>query len=395
MILLVLIGISYYILFFIMGAKQSINTNATQANATQANATQANATQVNANKYTDFNLNDYKKIHIQKLNKVDKKRYSNKKNYVTSVTRATCPKNSYHTRCTCNMLYTESNGPTETCLSSNGFFGAFCSAYNYHGDVMISPDDVWIVIMIFFKEYVNDNAEALRTKFVSHEGKKTLTVITRNELSESKWDEFFTLMIDEIKKNTKDNIVDKLKSDFTTSGRFEQIISTSAIMDTFKSYFEYDRIIPACGIQNIWMKGTVNDWIKLKTKLASLRKYDINNIIIQYINKVSYVLDKFIDTYQNNVDVRFWQHIMDITEGQLGSGTTHYTSGWILYFFGIYNEIEGRPDLKDITVDIKIDNNITGETKKVKLVAGFTGVNEIQELVFAPQMAITIIEPIC
>jgi hypothetical protein len=83
------------------------------------------------------------------------------------------------------------------------------NAYNNHGDVKITPDDVWIVIMLNFSKYVNAHSEELRTAFVSHEGKKKLVVTTDNELSESQWDEFFTLMIAEIKKNTTKGVTEK------------------------------------------------------------------------------------------------------------------------------------------------------------------------------------------
>jgi hypothetical protein len=56
--------------------------------------------------------------------------------------------------------------------------------------------------MLYFSKYVNEHSEELRHAFVSHEGKKKLVVTTWNELSETQWDEFFTLMIEEIKKNT-------------------------------------------------------------------------------------------------------------------------------------------------------------------------------------------------
>src|SRR5581483_1122190 len=58
----------------------------------------------------------------------------------------------------------------------NNFLGAFYEAYMIHGDVQINPDDLWIQIMLFLSEYVNDRSELLRSKFVRHEGKMKLTV---------------------------------------------------------------------------------------------------------------------------------------------------------------------------------------------------------------------------
>ena len=74
----------------------------------------------------------------------------------------------------------------ETCSSThiarfnNGFFAAFDYAYNNHGDIKLTPDDTWLTIMLYFSKYVNDNAEELRSAFVSHEGKKKLVVVTDN-----------------------------------------------------------------------------------------------------------------------------------------------------------------------------------------------------------------------
>jgi len=42
--------------------------------------------------------------------------------------------------------------------------------------VKITPDDVWLTIMLYFSSYVNNNAEQLRKAFVTHEAKKQLVV---------------------------------------------------------------------------------------------------------------------------------------------------------------------------------------------------------------------------
>jgi len=61
-------------------------------------------------------------------------------------------------------------------LFQNGFFSAFFFAYHKHGNVKITPDDVWLTIMLYFSSYVNNNAEQLRKAFVTHEAKKQLVV---------------------------------------------------------------------------------------------------------------------------------------------------------------------------------------------------------------------------
>ena len=51
-----------------------------------------------------------------------------------------------------------------------------------HGDLKIKPDEVWMMIMLWFTKYVDDNAEELRFAFVMHEGKKELVVKTDKNL---------------------------------------------------------------------------------------------------------------------------------------------------------------------------------------------------------------------
>ena len=54
---------------------------------------------------------------------------------------------------------------------------SFLTSYNFHGDVLLVPDDIWLAISFYFSEYVNENAEKLRNKFVKHDGKKKLSVV--------------------------------------------------------------------------------------------------------------------------------------------------------------------------------------------------------------------------
>ena len=85
------------------------------------------------------------------------------------------------------LTYDENCKANQKAKFANGVFSAFYHAYNHHGDVKISPDDIWLTIMLYFSKYVNDNAEQLQSAFVSHQGKKKLTVVTENEVEETQW----------------------------------------------------------------------------------------------------------------------------------------------------------------------------------------------------------------
>jgi hypothetical protein len=72
---------------------------------------------------------------------------------------------------------------SDTSLSENhAIFSAFLYAYNSHEDIVLSPDDIWLMICIYFSKYVNENAEQLRSLFVDHDGQKKLTVVQINQI---------------------------------------------------------------------------------------------------------------------------------------------------------------------------------------------------------------------
>lgn len=56
--------------------------------------------------------------------------------------------------------------------SKNGLMGAMEHAYSNHIPLVLRPDDLWIAIAAAFGNYVITHAEAMRSTFVSHEGKR-------------------------------------------------------------------------------------------------------------------------------------------------------------------------------------------------------------------------------
>jgi hypothetical protein len=135
-----------------------------------------------------------------------------------------------------------------------GFIGAFYTAYQNHKDVILSPDDVWNMIIIMFSKHVNQNSEALRSQFVAHEGQKKLVItdyadsVERSLEIEREWESgFFAEMIEQIKENTNEGVTSALKADFSTTTPFEEIFSIATVMDSFQQYFKYERMIMCCG----------------------------------------------------------------------------------------------------------------------------------------------------
>lgn len=252
---------------------------------------------------------------------------------------------------------------------------------------------------VFVSKYINDNAEVLRPKFVDHDGTKKLIIkeyansLEESLLMEKNWDFFFEKIIEKIDENTIDGTVEKLQSDFSTTDTFHRLVSTTAIMDSMKKYFSYGRMICMCGINNVIFKGNIDDWLKLSEKLVRLTDYDVDGKMIKYIEHVGIILDQFVQSFNNNVDVSFWNNILQSESRRIGSGddTDTLLTGWILHFYGIYDmTVFEDMDSMKTNVPIKLYNEYTNTTKDLELTSYFSDVCQIDNHTFAPRTCVKI-----
>lgn len=282
---------------------------------------------------------------------------------------------------------------------SNNFIGAFMCAYNNHGDIVLNPDTIWIAIMLYLSTYIDNNAEALRSKFVHHEGKMELRV---NELVgsveeslevEKKWDVFFEQIRGQIIENTHDGVVNKLECDFSTTNRITQIASTSILMNGFKKYFSYERSIMMCGINNVYFEGVREDWVKLIEKAKLLEEYDVNGVLLNYLEHINVILRKFLETFDGNSNISFWNNIMTTENVRIGSGgdTEMYIHGWITHFYGIYEVVPlYRIPEYSVSVPIKLINHCTKTTRDLDLRVRWSSVSKYDEYTYKPNLEVFI-----
>ena len=50
-------------------------------------------------------------------------------------------------------------------------------------------------------------------------------------------------------------------------------------MNSFKSYFDYERGLAGCGINNVYMAGVREDWVKIKDKLIGTLQFDVDGTL--------------------------------------------------------------------------------------------------------------------
>lgn len=68
-------------------------------------------------------------------------------------------------------------------------------------------------------------------------------------------------------------------------------------MSSFKKYFTYGRMILGCGLNNIYMAGNREDWVKVYEKLKNLEQYDVDGVLKKYVAQVEVIIKNFIKTF--------------------------------------------------------------------------------------------------
>ena len=212
----------------------------------------------------------------------------------------------------------------------NGFVHTIIQAYNGHHALIIRPDDVWIAILVQFSFFVNANAEALRSLFVSHEGKRELTVTALGNRYTVDFGHMAKLMTQEIDKNVIDPLLRAwILPKFTTTTSTDIIVSSIVMMATMKKYFDY-KIQLLCGIPCVTLEGEKQDWEKILERLETLKKYGPQTET--WYNMLHSIISRFVKAFDDpeaDDNLQFWGRVAHYEGG--GSGPT-WLSGWITAF---------------------------------------------------------------
>ena len=266
-------------------------------------------------------------------------------------------------------------------------------AYAGHYSVILSPDAIWTLISQGFCHHISLNTEKLKDKIVNHEGKMKISVISEYDLYSPlmDWDTLLNGFDIQIAENTKGNIADIMRADFSTTGNTERITSQVTLMSAVKSYFDFAAIHTICGIPTITIEGTPDDWRKIIKKVESLRNYDLG----WWVDDLKPILQEFVNASEGNVNKDFWQNIVkkDRPESMkkgAGCGVKDATKfdGWFLKFMPFDKDgrtpdavVYGRNDMLPSVVSAPFTyivkdatGNIISKTP-MEIMSGFVGID--------------------
>jgi Domain of unknown function (DUF4419) len=228
-----------------------------------------------------------------------------------------------------SLLSSENSGGT-VFASGQGFLAACMMAFAHHLPLALTPDDLWIVIANGFARHVQENAEALRSNFVDHQGQREIRVredrMVKGKSTPEQWEEWifpqFSERIGNVTIN-KDAYQTIAVDTFSTSTIASQAASEIILMSTMKSYFHF-HMDTMCGIPNVRLEGTRDDWEALRERTESLADWMlqgdthgdlwINDIVLP-------ILDEFLNSFDGDVNYCFWQNMVKFRTTGDGSGS--------------------------------------------------------------------------
>lgn len=196
-------------------------------------------------------------------------------------------------------------------------------AFSQHRPLTLSPDAIWLVITQGFGHHVAENAEALRRRLVRHEGKHVLKVLTQ-DLTLSSFECAIASFSELIKHEIDPVLHETLICDFSTTSAAIRTASEVALMDSFSSYFTY-ALVCVCGIPQITIEGTPDDWQRMRARIEVLATYGLE----WWVARLRTILDEFVRAAEGRPNQEFWKAIYKPKSAYAQSMVT----GWIADLF--------------------------------------------------------------
>lgn len=257
-------------------------------------------------------------------------------------------------------------------FGTHSFLQGMYRAYAEHRPFVLSPDMIWLLISQGFAIHVDSHAEELRSQIVDHSGKTSLIIMDnriRIDDPDAPWEELFPQFADSMRAYTKNGIIDLLTADFSTTTPTSRIASQITVMKAMENYFEYIYIYAVCGIPEVTLLGTPEDWQKILDKTRQLARYNLS----WWVDEMVPVLENIVETSKGKIDRDFWRSMFKIHDtGPIGCSPSsangkRYFDGWIVKFFPYDNE-GNRNDLHQIEDRIELPDEIVKTDLKYQII---------------------------
>jgi hypothetical protein len=235
----------------------------------------------------------------------------------------------------------------------NQFIGCAWQAFDHHTGFVLSPQQLFLIILQHVALHVNEHPEELRSQFVQFDGKKELIVDLSPSPSSEEWARAMQNLRQQVAENTVPDTHQLFSMEhFSTVTENEKIAGDIALMDVCQKYFDFTGRT-MCGIPFFILDGTVEDWESLREKAEQIivRK-TLPEFSARWLPALLPTLDKIIKARKGEEnDKAFWDSFFKIGATH-GSGAFTFVSGWINCFYPlmqIWNKSEFNPYCQPFT----------------------------------------------
>jgi hypothetical protein len=205
-------------------------------------------------------------------------------------------------------------------------------AFSDHRPLTLSPDDIWLVIAQGFSHHVAENAEALRYRFVRHQGHRQLSA-TCTDWSLASFKQAIASFSGQIREATDPVLHETLICDFSTTTPAIRTASEVVLMDSFSSYFSYT-IECVCGIPKVTIAGTADDWRRVRAPIEVIETYNLG----WWVSRLRPILDEFVLAAEGHPTREFWKAIYKPAHAYGAQVAT----GWITDLFSYLGDAPDR-----------------------------------------------------
>jgi hypothetical protein len=222
----------------------------------------------------------------------------------------------------------------------NPLVAAVHRAFSEHRPLRLTPDHLWLTLSQGFAFHVDNHAEALRGRFVRHEGRAQINVeVDHPPFTEGGWARVIERFGEGIREHVGPGVHRLLVSDFSTTTPIVKTASEVVMMSAFKRYFDY-RMVCICGIPSITLEGTPEDWRKIRERVDVLGEYELS----WWTSRLAPVVDEFVRTAEGHPDPDFWQCIYMPSETYGGKLLNGWLPRLFPYLKGSGGEVRARND---------------------------------------------------
>lgn len=213
----------------------------------------------------------------------------------------------------------------------NGLAAAVHLAYSRHRPLVLSPDDLWLAACQGLGHHIRSNPEAVREKFVLHEGRMVLEVKRAGDFvpdnPANDWAGVLTELAGMIGAAAP-GAARYMGAHFTTTGPVEAAARSAVVAAALQDFFDY-RLMTLCGIPEIRLLGEPGGWARLRDAVVPWGELGLGG----WTAAVAPIYDQFAEAAAGRVDARFWRSMYKVDDTSGGP----YINGWFPMVFPVFS----------------------------------------------------------